>query len=120
METADPSKDFLRVTGELERRRASRYEPDAEIACTIRDPRSNEQHTAAIRDVSASGIALLTDAPFEVGSLLTIELCHADRGLKRKFLVEVRHADICYPNDSWLHGCRFVKPLTDEELQSWL
>ena len=67
-----------------------------------------------------TGIALLADQPFETGQLLTLELRHAQLGVVRKYLIEVRHADICCPNDAWLYGCRFARPLRDDELQLWL
>lgn len=117
MEFVNPFMGSSGNTGELERRTSPRYEPDAELVCSIRDPHSDRWHRAAIRDISTTGIALLTDVPFEVDCLLTIELVHSVRNLERNYLIEIRHCDICYPNDSWLHGCRFVRPLDDAELQ---
>lgn len=120
MESEISSMGIFRNTGELERRNAPRCDPDSELVCSIRDPHSNQWHSAAIRDISTTGIALLTDTPFETESLLTIELKHSERNLVHKCLIEVRHSDICYPNDAWLHGCRFVHPLDEDELRSML
>ena len=111
---------LFRGTGQLERRRAPRYTPDDAVSCEIRDPRADCSCTAAIRDISLTGIALVVARPFEAGQLLTIELRHAIHGSVRRYLLEVRHADICCPNDSWLHGCRFVRPLRGDELCLWL
>ena len=111
---------LFRSIDNLERRRAPRSAADAVVCCAIRDPRTAHLCLAAIRDISSTGIALLADQPFEVGELLTIELQHAKREVVRKYLIEVRHADICYPNDAWLHGCRLIRPLRDDELRFWL
>lgn len=111
---------LFRDTDELERRRAPRNSPEYEVCCAIRDPRSGCWRPAAVRDISATGISLLTTTPFDPERLLTIELRNAKSGFARKYLVEVRHADICCPNDAWLHGCRFIHPLDDDELRQLL
>ncbi len=108
---------IFRDTGELERRRSTRLAPDTGISCAIRDPRSGCWNPAAVRDISATGISLIASVPFDPERLLTIELRNTNRGFARKYLVEVRHADICCPNDSWLHGCRFIHPLREDELR---
>jgi hypothetical protein len=120
MEVSKSVREIFRVTSELERRRAPRNPPDADVYCLIRDPRSGSWRPGGIRDISATGIALLTNAFFETERLLTIELRDSKRGIARKYLVEVRHSDICCPNDTWLHGCRFIHPLSDDDLQLWI
>lgn len=120
MEAPQPLVGLFRNAAELERRRAPRCEADADVCCTVREPNTGRWLLTAIRDISVSGIALLADQPFEPGQLLTIELRNDRSGWARKYLIEVCHADICYPNDDWLHGCRFAQPLGDEELRLWL
>ena len=111
---------FLRETKVKDHRRAPRLEAHVAVHCTIFDAATGQSWPAAIRDVSVTGIALLAVQTFEVGAVLGIKLRHSDRGVVRNYLVEVRHSDICCPNDSYLHGCRFVEPLREEEWRLWL
>lgn len=120
MEAPQPLLGLFRSAEDLERRRVPRCSADADVCCTVREPRTGRWQQAAIRDISVAGIALLADRPFELGQLLTIELRHERCGWSRKYLIEVCHADICYPNDDWLHGCRFARLLRDDELRLWL
>lgn len=103
-----------------DRRRAPRFPADAAIGCAVREPRTGCWLPAAVVDLSESGISVLTDEQFELGQLLTIELRHDGNGLAREYMVEVCHDDICFPNDDWLHGCRFAHPLSPDELRLWL
>lgn len=112
--------DSFRISDVLERRRATRRAPEASVCCAIRDPRTGQTSSAAIRDISLKGIMLLAAQQFENGQLLTIELQNAKSGVTRKYLVEVCHADICCPNDSFVHGCRFARPLREDELRMWI
>jgi hypothetical protein len=112
--------NFLRETEVAERRRAPRLEPHAAVHGTIFAAATGQLHPTAIRDVSQTGIALLAQQAFEVGALLAVELHHIERGIVRRYMVEVCHSDICYPDDSYLHGCRFVVPLSEEEWRMWL
>lgn len=111
---------LFRAIGNLERRRAPRQAVDAGVCCALRDPQTGRWRPAGVRDISLTGIALLTTCQLDSGQVLTIELRHEDRGLIRKYLIEVRHSDICCPNDAFLHGCRFALPLRIEELRGWL
>jgi len=111
---------LFRSTDELERRQASRRSPNPAVSGTIRDPRTRHSWPTGICDISLMGVTLLADQRFENGQLLTLELWHDQRGWAREYLIEVRHADICCPNDAWLHGCRFARPLREEELCFWL
>lgn len=120
MEIIQPLVGLFRDDKDLERRRAPRCEVDIGVCCALREPRTGRWRLAAIRDISTTGIALLSERPCELGQLLTIELADSERGLARRYLVEVRHADICFPNDDWLHGCQFARPLRDDELRLWL
>jgi hypothetical protein len=108
---------FRKTCEELDRRRAPRFAPDPEVSCLVLDPDVGCWRPATVRDISLTGIALLATEPLNTRRVLTIELRLDKRGFVRKFLIEVRHADICYPNDAWLHGCQFTHPLSEYELQ---
>lgn len=119
-EIEQPIMPLFRGADDLERRREPRYVCDPDTSCQVLDPRTGCSWPAAIRNLSAAGICLLTSRQFELGELFAIELHNARRGFTRKYLAEVRHSDICCPNDSWLHGCRFARPLREEELRELL
>ncbi len=109
---------LFRKSCELEdRRSATRFAPDPDVSCLVLDRDMGCWRPASVRDISLTGIALLAAEPFDKENVLTIELRLDKRGFVRKFLIEVRHADICCPNDAWLHGCQFTHPLSEYELQ---
>jgi hypothetical protein len=111
---------LFRGSDDLERRLARRFVCDPGSSCQVLDPRTGRSWPAAIRNLSATGTSLLVGRQFEASKLLSIELHHAGRGFSRKYLVQVRHSDICCPDDTWLHGCCFARPLREEELQALL
>ncbi len=103
-----------------DRRRATRLEVHAGVCATVFDAITGQSWPSAIRDISLTGIALLMEQTFAVGQLLGVELRNGEHGSVRNYLVEVRHSDICCPNDAYLHGCRFVDPLSEDEWRLWL
>jgi hypothetical protein len=118
MSLSRPIKSLFRGADDLEHRGESRGGCAAATCCRVLDPPSGRSWPAAIRDIAITGISFWVGRQFEIGRLLTIELENAERGFARKYLVEVRHAEICSPNDAWLLGCRFTaRPLHDEELR---
>jgi hypothetical protein len=119
-EVEPPSTPLFRGSGDLERRLVRRIACDAGSVCQILDPRTGRSWPAAIRNLSVTGISLLSARRFEASELLSIELSHASRGFSRRYLVQVRHSDICCPDDAWLHGCCFARPLREEELRALL
>ena len=119
-EVEPPRMPLFRGSDDLERRLAQRTGCDPGSGCQIIDPRTGRSWPAAIRNLSATGVSLIVGRQFEAGELLSIELFHTGRGFSRKFLVQVSHSDICCPDDTWLHGCRFARPLREEELQALL
>lgn len=120
MESGQALVGSLHGSDGRERRCAPRCQTNDAVSCTVRESSTACWQPAAILDISTTGISLLTDQQFDLGQLLNIELRHDNSGLLRSYSVEVCHDDICFPNDDWLHGCRFVRPLGDGELQLWL
>lgn len=68
---------------------------------------------APVRDVTAAGMALLTDAPVEAGQLLLIML-HHDLPVR---IARVRYA-LNAGRGRWSVGCSFACRLSDEELHT--
>jgi serine/threonine protein kinase len=74
---------------------------------------------AHIRDVSKTGLALLTGMHFERGTILAIKLEDRKRSMSRKVYVRVVSARR-QPSGDWLLGGKFVRPLNDADLQGLL
>jgi|SRR6516164_5472589 hypothetical protein len=101
-------------------RREARQICHEATACRFLDERSGTWKPAGVRDLSSGGICLLLEKRRAVGTALTVELTNRARGLSRRLLAQVRHADICCPNDAYLHGCLFLEPLPKADLQALL
>ncbi len=67
-----------------------------------------------VRDISATGIGLVSNCPAGQGTILIIRLT-GDNEVKRLFRVRVKHCTSAALN-SWLLGCEFVTRLNEEEL----
>lgn len=102
------------------RRQQDRLATDADVNCVVWHPLTGEALQAWARDLSVGGVCLLLPVRFEAGQHLSLELKHTSRGTTLQLTVEVRHAEIYCPNDTWLHGSRFLKELSKEELQLFL
>lgn len=74
---------------------------------------------ATIRDLSVSGIRLVLRRRFEPGAGLAIELPATDSCPASTVLARVVHAR-SQGDGSWALGCKFVSPLSDEELATLL
>jgi hypothetical protein len=73
---------------------------------------------ATVRNISPGGIGLVLSRPFEVGTLLAMELPSSTQSGGHKFFARVRHAT---PHrDGWLLGCAFVTKLSPEEIAALL
>ncbi len=97
-------------------RAAVRMSFNPEILCLVIDQEKKEQWPAWVRDVSASGICLLIEPKFEPGAKLSLEIRTRDCTLERRMIVEVKHSAICFPNNTWLHGCAFAELLSDADV----
>ncbi|HZT81372.1 MAG TPA: PilZ domain-containing protein [Gemmataceae bacterium] len=98
-----------------ERRLAVRYPCGLDTVCNIIDLPGAEVLPAWVRDLSATGVGLVTTRMFAPGAVVGIELDNPERGLRRRIPARVVYNIEC-PGDFWLHGCAFVNPLTPEEM----
>src|SRR5262249_41374424 len=64
--------------------------------------------TAQIQDISQGGVNLLGNHPFDVGTVLKIDLPCNDQVIPTTVLARVVHAG-AKPNGVWALGCAFVK-----------
>jgi hypothetical protein len=104
----------------LERRIAVRYPASRDTSCQTADPVSRNRFPAWVRDISATGIALLVEKHFPPETWFTVELDNPRQGVAVQLQARVVHT-IEMPNDyCWLHGCAFERPLRKEELQAFI
>jgi c-di-GMP-binding flagellar brake protein YcgR len=72
-------------------------------------------HTARVQNISASGVALLTDQEVKVGTLLSAELQSESETTLLTLLACVVHVTV-RPDGQWLLGCDFISELSEEDL----
>jgi hypothetical protein len=72
--------------------------------------------TGMAYNISASGIGVALPYPLSAGTALVLV------PWSRQRVREVRARVVRSARESflWFHGCEFIAPLTDDELQSWL
>jgi hypothetical protein len=100
-----------------ERRRAPRFQCLRMISCAVRQ--SEERIWARVRDISVSGIGLVATNKIEAGTPLIIELKSVALLPTLTLPARVAHATP-RASGSWLIGCQFDEPLTDEQVQALL
>jgi hypothetical protein len=72
-----------------------------------------------LRNISSAGLAVRLSRPFELRTLLIIELTHKAKRRTCYLPVKVVHAT-AEGTRLWLIGCEFVRPLREEELRALL
>ena len=101
-----------------EQRRASRFPFSPEVFCRVIDPESNQHWPAWVRDFSMMGVSFLIEPRFDPNHLLVLELNDNKPEEVRRFPIHVRHSEVCFPNNCWLHGCVFETPLSSPDLEA--
>jgi hypothetical protein len=71
-----------------------------------------------IRDVSTTGIALLTDEPVEVGTALALRWDFGEPTEHKTIMAQV--VRLAHYDNKIMVGCRFDKPIADEDIQALL
>src|SRR5207249_4572204 len=73
---------------------------------------------AWVHNLSVVGVGLVVESPFACGTALDIKLL-TSAGARLALRGRVTHAT-CRTADSWLVGCAFSQPVTDEDLEAVL
>lgn len=73
---------------------------------------------AKVLDISCGGTALTVTRRFESGAILNLELCDRAGQVTRTVLARVAHVT-ALPNGDWVLGCRFAKPLSQEDINTF-
>src|SRR5437868_6293084 len=73
--------------------------------------------SARVLDISAGGVCMLLNRPFEPGTVLTLQLENAEQGCTRTLLVHVVHVRP-YSHSEWMVGCAFDSKVSEEDARA--
>ena len=73
----------------------------------------------SILDVSASGLCLQSPQHFETDTLLQVDLPSEYAGIFSSYQARTRWIKRL-PDQNWIFGCTFVRPLENEDLDRFL
>jgi hypothetical protein len=76
---------------------------------------SSEISQGEVRDYSTHGLALTVPEPEEPGTFLVLRTIHPEGAVARAFRLQVIRASRMTRN-GWVLGCRFDRPLGDDDL----
>ncbi len=100
---------------QTDKRQSRRFRCNLDIVCKLRsEPSSADLAVARIRNLSATGVCLVLDRPFEPRSFIHLELAHRWRHTVCHNSVRVVYV-IRRCNGMYLVGGAFERPLTSEE-----
>ncbi len=100
--------------GGAERRTFERHPCSWTVSCYTILPGETSRWPGTICNVSNGGVSLVACRPFTQGEIVGVELVRPIDGLREKLLARVQHAT--NEGGVWVAGCRFLKRLSDEEL----
>ena len=70
--------------------------------------------SARVLDISAGGVCMILNRPFEAGTVLTLQLENAEEKCTRTLLVHVVHVRP-YSHSEWMVGCAFDSKVSEED-----
>ena len=103
----------------IHRQASVRYAPSVKATCLVVAMAKETFGPAKILDISATGVSLLLNQPFETGTLLAIELSNSDGSFTRLQLVRVVHCQELGTSNHVVGGS-FGSALTGDDIQSLL
>jgi hypothetical protein len=99
-----------------ERRTTARYPCEVEEAWTAEDEDHHDRASARVRNISTDGLSLRLKRPFDLGTLLNIDLLDK-QGAWHSKLVRVLNVHQS-GNGDWILGCSFLVRLSRVELRA--
>lgn len=101
------------------RRATVRFVCNTQATCCAATGEEEQRWTAIIRDISASGVALMLKRQFDPWTILDVEFQSADGSIVYTLQTRVVHST---PQRSgvWLLGCVFARELGGDELKALL
>src|SRR6266478_2669441 len=110
----------LELRGE-ERRACVRYLCQLDGSCQpVGQPTTGESWLGKLRDISATGVKLMVNRRFELGTLLVLDLPHAGWEASRMLLCRVVRVSKEPLGSDWEVGCTLAHELSHDEVQSFL
>jgi hypothetical protein len=106
-------------TAAAERRAAVRYPCEVEASCQDLTSSETELWSARVRDISTSGVGLLSTRRFDPGTALRVEMQSEDQAFAYTLMARVIHA-VPHSDTEWLLGCAFARSLTESEVRNLL
>jgi hypothetical protein len=106
-----------RRTRPSNRRVAVRYSCRRGTSGCVAGTRDLVARSAAIENISVSGLALSLRRPLRRGARLLIQMTSAALGVAYDLSAHVTHATK-QPDGKWLIGCTFTRELTPSELEN--
>jgi hypothetical protein len=100
-----------------ERRAWVRYPCQLDIVYWKSTGSSEACRSAKVLDISAGGMCMLLNRPFEAGTVLTLQLENAERKCTRTLLVHVVHVRP-HSQSEWVVGCAFDSKVTEEDARA--
>jgi len=102
-----------------ERRAWVRYPCDLDSACQPLAGARGLQWPGKVRNLSGGGVALRLARRFEAGTVLAIDVQGRDESIVQTLLARVIHV-LLQTDGSWLLGCAFTNPLSQDDLKALL
>jgi serine/threonine protein kinase len=102
-----------------EKRKHARHAVQLDSRCLPVAAHKEDTWAAAVNDISLSGMGLIVNRRFEVGTVLEVWLPAPREGGPRHLFVRVMRQQARAAR-KWLIGCRFAAPLSEEELKALL
>lgn len=104
--------------GGQERRAAVRYLFQREGTCALEDNGDAHCWEVHIKDISCTGIGLLSPHVFGVGRLLSVEVQDSRGVIRHRLRARVGHAH--QTPSGWAVGCALMEPIPEPELRALL
>jgi hypothetical protein len=112
-----PSDDRHRTNTllEIDRRGCDRYPCLRRPAVRLLAKPSFQSFHAVVRDIAFRSIGLMVEKPFDIGTVLAIQMRSRHTGFSGILSAQVQHATR-QPDGTWLLGCTLSRSLTDDEI----
>jgi hypothetical protein len=115
----DPDTLKQKSSALSDRRAWVRLPCDLDSACQPLAGTRGLQWAGKICNLSASGIAVNLARRFESGTVLTIDVHGQDERVLQTLTARVIHATL-QDDNSWILGCAFANPLSEDNLKALL
>jgi serine/threonine protein kinase len=101
------------------RRKGKRHPIRLKTSLGLADAMNQQSWHAHIVDISVGGLCLQLPKRFEANTLINVVLPDEETGKNEPRLVRVRWVKPT-PDNGWLHGCIFVNPLENQDVDRFL